>query len=81
LMSAVGGQGVVVAIEDGDGAGGDKGVHGGGLLGVGTDGQEALPVSVFGGRPGAVVVQARGGDLDGFDDGRGGDADLGAYCG
>jgi len=76
LMGAVGGERVVVAVEDGDGSGGDEGVHGGGLLGVGADGEEALPVGVFGGRAGAVVVQAGGGDLDGFDDGRGGDAGL-----
>jgi hypothetical protein len=74
LMGAVGCQRVVVAVEDGDGAGGDERIHGGGLLGVGADGEEALPVGVFGGRTGAVVVEAGGGDLDGFDDGRGGDA-------
>ena len=75
-MGAVGGERVVVAVEDGDGTGGDEGVHGGGLLGVGTDGEEALPVGMFGGRAGAVVVQAGGGDLDGFDDGGWGDAGL-----
>jgi hypothetical protein len=74
LMGAVGGKGVVVAIEHGDCAGGDERIHGGGLLGVGADGEEALPMGVFGGRTGAVIVQAGGGDLDGFDDGRGGDA-------
>jgi hypothetical protein len=74
LMGAVGGERVVVAVEDGDGSGGDEGVHGGGLLGVGADGEEALPVGVFGGGAGAVVVQAGGGDLDSFDDGRGEDA-------
>ena len=76
LMGAVGGEGVVVTIEHGDGAGGDEGVHGGGLLRVGADGQEALPMGVPGGGAGAVVVEARGGDLDGFDDGGGGDACL-----
>ena len=69
LMGAVGGEGVVVAIEHGDGAGGDEGVHGGGLLRVGANGEEALPVRVSGGGAGAIVVQTRGGDLDGFDDG------------
>jgi hypothetical protein len=69
LMGAVRGEGVVVAVEDGDGSGRDEGIHGGGLLAVGTDGDEALPVGVFGGGAGAVVVEARGGDLDGFDDG------------
>jgi len=48
-MGAVGGERVVVAVEDGDGTGGDEGVHGGGLLGVGTDGEEALPVGMAGG--------------------------------
>ena len=76
LMGAVWGEGVVVAIEHGDGAGGDEGVHGGGLLRVGANGEEALPMGVSGGGAGAVVMQARGGDLDGFDDGGGGDARL-----
>jgi hypothetical protein len=76
LMGSVGGQRVVVAVEDGDGSGGDERVHGGGLLGVGADGEEALPVGVPGGGAGAVVVKARGGDLDGFDDGSGRDAGL-----
>jgi len=71
LMSAVGGEGVVVAVEDGDGSGGKERVHGGGLQGVGADGEEALPVGVAGGGAGAVVVQAGGGDLNGFND-RGG---------
>ena len=78
-MGAIGGKRVVVAVEDGDGAGGDEGVHGGGLLGVGADGEEALPVRVGGGGAdavGEIAVQAGGGDLDGFDDGRGGDAGL-----
>jgi hypothetical protein len=48
LMGAVGSERVVVAVEDGDGAGGDEGVHGGRLLGVGADGEEALPVGMFG---------------------------------
>jgi hypothetical protein len=69
LVGAIGSEGVVVAVEDDDGAGGDEGVHGGGLLGVGADGEEALPVGVFGGGAGAVVVEAGGRDLDGFDDG------------
>jgi hypothetical protein len=76
LMGAVGGERVVMAIEDRDGSGGDERVHCGGLLGVGADGEEALPVRVFGGRTGSVVVEAGGGDLKGFDDGGGGDASL-----
>jgi hypothetical protein len=76
LVGAVGSQRVVVAIEDGDGSGGDDGVHGGGLLGVGSDGEEALPVGVGGGGAGTVVVETGGGDLDGFYDGRGRDAGL-----
>jgi len=48
LVGAVGGERVVVAVEDGDGAGRDERIHGGGLLGVGADGEEALPVGVFG---------------------------------
>jgi hypothetical protein len=73
LVGTVGGEGVVVAIEDGDGSGSDEGLHGGGLLGVGTDGEEAMPMSVFGGGAGAVVVEAGGGDLEGLDDGGRGD--------
>jgi len=76
LVGTVGSEGVVVAVEDGDGSGGDDGVHGGGLLGVGADGEETLPVSMGAGGSGAVVVEAGGGDLDGFDDGGGGDASL-----
>lgn len=74
LMGAVGRKRVVVAVEDGDGAGGDEWVHGRGLMCVGADGEEALPVGVFGGGAGAIVMQARGGDLNGFDDGGRGDA-------
>jgi hypothetical protein len=76
LVGAVGGEGVVVTVEDGDGSGGDERVHGGGLLGVGTDGEEALPLGVTGCGSGAVVVEAGGGDVDGFDDGGGGDAGV-----
>jgi hypothetical protein len=76
LMGAVGGERVVMAVEDGDGAGRDERIHGGGLLGVGADGEEALPVGVFGRRAGAIVVEAGGGNLDGFNNGCGGDADL-----
>ena len=63
-----------MAVEDSDGSGGEERIHRGGLLGVGADGEEALPVRVFGGRAGAVVVEARGGDVEGFDDGGGDDA-------
>jgi hypothetical protein len=73
LVGAVGSQRIVVPIEDGDGSGGEDGVHGGGLLGVGPDGEETLPMGVGSGGPGAVVVEAGGGDLDGFDDGCGRD--------
>jgi hypothetical protein len=76
LVGAVGGEGVVVAIEDGDGSGSDEGLHGGGLLGVGADGEEALPAGVGGrgaGAVGMIAVKARGGDVDGLDDGGGGD--------
>ena len=65
-----------MTVEDGDGSGGDQGLHCSGLLGVCTDGQEALPVDVFGGGTGAVVVQAGGGDLNGFNDGGRGDAGV-----
>jgi len=69
LMRTIGGEGVVVTIKDGDSSRGEEGVHSGGLLGVGTDGEEALPVRIFGGRASAVVMETRGGDVDGFDDG------------
>ena len=49
LMGPVRGQGVVVAVEDGDGSGGDEGLHCSGLLGIGADGDETLPVRVLGG--------------------------------
>jgi hypothetical protein len=79
LVGPVGGEGVVVAVEDGDGSGDEEGVHCGGLLGVGADGEEALPVGVGGGGTdavGVVAVEAGGGDLDGFNDGGGEDAGL-----
>ena len=80
LVGPVGRERVVMTVEDDDGSGGDEWVHCGGLLGVGADGQEALPVGVLCGQAGAVVVQTRGGDLDGFDDGRGRDAGLVHGC-
>jgi hypothetical protein len=58
LMGTVGGQRVIVTVQHGDGAGGDEGVHGGGLLGVGANGEEALPVRVFGRGACAIVVEA-----------------------
>jgi hypothetical protein len=76
LVGAVGGERVVVAVEDDDGAGSDEGLHGGGLLGVGADGDEALPVAAAGPGAGSVVVEARGGDLEGFDLGLGADGRL-----
>ena len=48
LVGAVGRERVVVAIEDGDGTGGEKRIHCGGLLRVSADGKEALPVGVAG---------------------------------
>jgi len=65
-----------VAIEYGDGAGGEERVHGGRLLGVCANGDEPLPVSKFGGGTGAVIVEAGGGDLKGLYDGRGRDAGV-----
>jgi len=58
LVGSVGGEGVVVTVEDGDGTGGDERLHGRGLLGVRADGEEALPVGVAGGGTSAIVVQA-----------------------
>ncbi|MCU1252957.1 MAG: hypothetical protein JWQ49_5986 [Edaphobacter sp.] len=79
LMGPVGSERVVVAVEDGDCPGGDERVHGGGLLGVGADGEEALPLGVGGGGAdavGVIAVEAGGGDLDGFDNSRWRDAGL-----
>ena len=78
-MGSVGGQGVIGAIEDGDGSRGDEGLHCGGLLGVGADGDEALPVSAgIGGADavGVIAVETRGRDVDGLDDGCWGDAGI-----
>jgi hypothetical protein len=75
-MGAVGCEGVVVSVEDSDVARDEERIHGGGLLDVGPDGEEALPVCAAGGGAGTVVVQAGGGDLDGFDDGGWSDAGL-----
>jgi len=59
-VGSVGSERVVVAIEDGDGPRREERLHGCGLLGVGADSEEALPVCVSGGGAGAVVVQAGG---------------------
>jgi len=75
-VGAVGSERIIVPVQHSDGIGADERVHRGGLLGVGADGEEALPVGVFGRGAGAVVLQAGGGDLDGFDDGCSGDAGL-----
>ena len=48
LVGAAGSQGVVGTVEDGDGSWRDEGFHGGGLLGVDADGDEALPVGAGG---------------------------------
>ncbi len=47
LVSPVCGEGVVVAIDDGNGSGGEERLHGGGLLGVSADGYEALQAGGF----------------------------------
>ena len=73
LVGAVGGQGLVVTVEDDEGAGGEERLHGGGLVGVGADGEEALPVGVLRGGLDPAVVKAGGGDVDGLDDRGGGD--------
>lgn len=78
-MGSIGGEGVVMTIKDGDGSGRDEGLHGGGLLGIDADGEEALPVCLFHGRAGAVVLEAGGGNRDGFDDG--GERDVGVVHG
>lgn len=75
LVGAIRSERVVVTVENGDGSGRDEWVHGGGLLGVCADGEEALPMGVRGGGAdaiGVIAVETGGGDLDCFDDGGGG---------
>lgn len=79
LVGAVGGDGVVVAVEDDEGAGGEDGVHGCGLLGVDAEGDEALPLVAVGGGAWAVAVQTGGGEVHGFDGG--GERDAGVVHG
>ncbi len=76
LVGAVGGKRGVVAVEDDDGALGEEGGHGGGLLGIDADGDEAVPVFAGGGGAGAVFKEARGGEGNAFDDSRRGDFGL-----
>ena len=56
LVGAVGRERVVMAIKDDDGPGSDHGVHCDGLLGVGADGEKALPVSALQGWAGAIFL-------------------------
>ena len=51
-------------------------LHRGGLLGIRANGDEALPFGVLPSGAGAIVAQPGGGDLEGLDDGGGGDACL-----
>ncbi len=62
-----------MAVEDNDCAGGDEGLHGGGVSGIGAQGEEAMPVGLVLGAPGAIFVEPRRGDGDALDDGMGGD--------
>jgi hypothetical protein len=45
-----------MAIKDDDGPGSDHGVHCDGLLGVGADGEKALPVCALQGWAGAIFL-------------------------
>lgn len=47
LLGAIGGEGVVVAIKNGDSTRQQERFHGGRLLCVGSDGEEALEGGVF----------------------------------
>ena len=79
LVRPVGCERGVVTVDDDDGTWGQKRLHRGGLLDIGADGDEALPVGAFAGGSGAVAVERRGRDGQGFDD-RGG-ADTGIVHG
>jgi hypothetical protein len=57
LVGPVRRQRVVVTIQYNDSPGGDHGVHGGGLLSVRSDGEEALPVYALQGGAGAIVLE------------------------
>lgn len=76
LVWAVGGERGVVTVDDDDRSLGEEGGHGGGLVGVDADGDEAMPVFAGGGGAGAIFEEARGGEGDAFDDGGGRDFGL-----
>lgn len=76
LGGAEGGERDVVAIEDDDGATGEKGGHGSGLFCVDADGEEAQPLSTTGGRARGPALKPGEGEVKRLDDGGGGDAGL-----
>ena len=59
----------VVSVEQDDGTEGYERLHGGGLLGIGADGDEPAPVLLCRGAAGAVFIENGGGYRDCFDDG------------
>lgn len=77
LGDAVGGEGDVVSVEDDEGSAGEQGCHGGGLLGVDADGDEALPLGAGGKGSGGSALKAGEGDMEGLDDRGGSEAGLG----
>lgn len=73
LLGVIGGKRVVMAVDDGDAAGGEDGAHGGGLVEVNADGKKALPADALGGGGRLVGIEMEGGDADCLHDGAGGD--------
>lgn len=78
LAGPVEGERGVVAIEDDDSSGGDEWLHGGGLLDVCANGDEAQPELLRGRTSRAVFMEERGGDGNVFEDGVRGN-DLGFH--
>ena len=57
-----------MTIQYDDGPGGDHRIHGGSLLCICADGEEALPVCALRGWPGAIVLELGCGDVNGLND-------------
>lgn len=64
----VGSEGVVVAVDDGDGAWPENRVHGPGLGGGETDGKKALPIAAGESAARSKLIEDSGGQVDELED-------------
>lgn len=81
LVSSVRRERSVMTIQYNDGSCDEHGIHRGSLLCVCTDSEEALPVCVLQGRPGAIVLKPGCGDVNCLDDRLGPDLRFVHRCG